>query len=168
MPFSAPEPLADAHELAEFSSGVASLDDWLKRRARSNQASGATRTFVVAEGRCVIAYYAVASGAISLGGALGRFRRNMPDPIPVAVLARLAIDRAWQGSGLGRALFRDCAARITHAADSIGIRGIVVHAISEEAKAFYLALGFEPSPLDPMTLMVTLSDVQAILPGASA
>ena len=64
---------------------------------------------------------------------------------------------------MGRALFRDCAARITHAADSIGIRGIVVHAISEQAKTFYLALGFEPSPLDPMTLMVTLSDVQAIL-----
>ena len=163
MPLSKPEPLADVHELAEFSSGVSSLDDWLMRRARGNQASGATRTFVVAEGRSVIAYYAVASGAISLGGALGRFRRNMPNPIPVALLARLAIDNAWQGRGLGRALFRDCAARVTNAAESIGIRGIVVHAISEQAKAFYLALGFEPSPLDPMTLMVTLSDVQAIL-----
>ena len=167
MPLSAPEPLAGAHELAEFFSGVPSLDDWLKRRARGNQASGATRTFVVAEGRRVIAYYAVASGGISLGGAFGRFGRNMPDPIPVALIGRLAIDRAWQGRGLGRALFSDCAARITHAADSIGIRGIVVHAISEEAKAFYLALGFEPSPLDPMTLMVTLSDVRAIL-GAPA
>jgi len=102
-------------------------------------------------------------GAVSLGGALGRFRRNMPDPIPVALLARLAADSARQGRGLGRALFRDCAARITHAADRIGIRGIAVHAISEQAKAFYLALGFEPSPLDPMTLMVTLGDVQAIL-----
>ncbi len=163
MPLSEPEPLPDAHELAKFSSGVPSLDDWLKRRARSNQASGTTRTFVVAEGRRVIAYYAVASGAVILGGTLGRFRRNMPDPIPVALLARLAVDSAWQGRGLGRALFRDCAARVTHAADSIGIRGIVVHAISEQAKAFYLALGFEPSPLDPMTLMVTLGDVQAIL-----
>ncbi|MGA7564430.1 MAG: GNAT family N-acetyltransferase [Desulfobaccales bacterium] len=163
MPLSEPEPLADAHELAEFSSGVPSLDDWLKQRARANQASGATRTFVVAEDRRVIAYYAVASGAISIGDALGRFRRNMPDPIPVALLARLAIDSAWQRRGLGRALFRDCAARINHAADSIGIRGIVVHAISEQAKAFYLALGFEPSPLDPMTLMVTLSDLRAIL-----
>ncbi len=163
MPLAAPEPLADAHELAEFDSGVPSLDDWLKRRARGNQTSGATRTFVVADGRRVIAYYAVASGAISVGSALGRFRRNMPDPIPVALLARLAIDRTWQGRGLGRALFRDCAARITHAADSLGIRGIVVHAISEDAKAFYLAIGFEPSPLDPMTLMVTLADVRAIL-----
>jgi GNAT superfamily N-acetyltransferase len=139
----------------------------IRALTRGNQASGATRTFVVAEDRRIIAYYAVASGAISLRGALGRFRRNMPDPIPVALLGRLAIDRAWQGRGLERALFRDCAARITHAADSLGIRGIVVHAISEQAKSFYLALVFEPSPLDPMTLMVTLSDVQAIL-GAPA
>ncbi len=163
MSLSQPEPLADMHELAQFSSGVPSLDDWLKRRARGNQAGGATRTFVVAEDRRVIAYYAVASGAISLGGALGRFRRNMPDPIPVALLARLAIDSGWQRRGLGRSLFRDCAERIAHAADSIGIRGIVAHALSEQAKAFYLALGFEPSPLDPMMLMVTLGDVRAIL-----
>ena len=161
MPLNAPEPLADKHELAEFLCGVTSLDDWLKRRARGNQASGATRTFVVAEERRVIAYYAVASGAVSLASALGRFRRDMPDPIPVALLGRFAIDRAWQGRGLGRALFRDCAARVMHAANTIGIRGIVVHAISDQAKAFYLALGFEPSPLDPMTLMVTLGDIQA-------
>lgn len=163
MPLSQPEPLADLHEPAQFSSGVPSLDDWLKRRAHGNQAGGAARTFVVAEDRRAVACYAVASGAISLGGALGRFRRNMPDPVHVVLLARLAIDGAWQGRGLGRALFRDCAERITHAADSIGIRGIVAHAISEQAKAFYLALGFEPSPLDPMTLMVTLGDVRAIL-----
>lgn len=163
MKLAAPEPLADAHELAGFDCGVVSLDDWLKRRARGNQARGATRTFVVADASRVVAYYAVASGGISLGGAPGRFRRNMPDPIPVALLARLAIDRAWQGRGVGRAMFRDCAARVLHAADSIGIRGIVVHAISEQARGFYLAIGFEPSPLDPMMLMVTLGDVQAIL-----
>ena len=87
----------------------------------------------------------------------------MPDPIPVAVLARLAVDDHWQGQGVGRALFRDAARRIAYAADVIGIRGIVVHAISEEAKNFYLALGFEPSPREPMTLMVTLSDVRAAL-----
>jgi hypothetical protein len=98
----APEPLADAHELADFDSGVVSLDDWLRRRARGNQTGGATRTFVVAEGSRVVAYYAVAAGGISPGGALGRFRRNMPDPIPVALLAHLAIDRAWQGRGLAR------------------------------------------------------------------
>jgi len=161
---SAPEPLAPLHELSGFISGVASLDDWLIRRARGNQASGASRTYVVTEGNRVVAYYALASGGISPTQAVGRFRRNMPDPIPVAVLGRLAIDRAFQGRGLGRALFRDCALRVAHAADTLGIRGIVVHAISEQAKAFYLAVGFEPSPAEPMTLMVTLADIRALLP----
>ena len=156
----APQPLAEAHQLADFNSGVASLDDWLKRRARSNQASGASRTFVLCDNDKVIGYYALASGGVTIGEAPGRFRRNMPDPIPVVVLGRLAIDRAYQGKSLGRALFKDAALRVMHAADAIGIRGIVVHAISEEAKAFYLAIGFDPSPLDPMTLMVTLADVQ--------
>jgi predicted N-acetyltransferase YhbS len=160
---SPPEPLADGHELADFSSGVAALDDWLKRRARANQVSGASRTFVAAENTKVVGYYALASGGIAVTSSVGRFRRNMPDPIPVVVLGRLAVDRSWQGKGLGRALFRDCALRVAQAADTIGIRGIVVHAISEAAKAFYMALGFDPSPVEPMTLMVALSDIRRLL-----
>jgi GNAT superfamily N-acetyltransferase len=162
VPLSRPEPLADGHELNEFFSGVSALDDWLKRRARANQVSGASRTFVVAVDHKVVGYYALASGAIAVTGSVGRFRRNMPDPIPVAVLGRLAIDRAQQGRGLGRVLFRDCALRVAHAAETIGIRGIVVHAISEQAKAFYQALGFDPSPAEPMTLMVTLADIRSL------
>ena len=95
--------------------------------------------------------------------APGRFKRKMPDPIPVAILARLAVDRAYQGHGVGRALFRDGARRVVHAADVIGIRGIVVHTISEEARKFYLARGFDPCPREPMLLVVTLSDVRATL-----
>jgi GNAT superfamily N-acetyltransferase len=86
----------------------------------------------------------------------------MPEPIPVAILARLAVDRRHAGQGLGRALFRDAALRLVEAADVLGIRGLIVHAISEEAKAFYLKLGFDPSPLDEMTLMVTMGDVRAV------
>jgi GNAT superfamily N-acetyltransferase len=163
VPLSRPEPLSDLHELAEFSSGVVSLDDWLKRRARANQISGASRSFVVAEDNKVLGFYALASGGIAITSSVGRFRRNMPDPIPVVVLGRLAIDQSFQGKGLGRALFRDCALRVAQAADTIGIRGIVVPAISEEAKAFYTALGFDPSPLEPMTLMVTLGDIRQLL-----
>jgi GNAT superfamily N-acetyltransferase len=159
----APEPLAGHHRLAEFASGVAALDDWLKRRALANQASGASRTFVVCEADKVVGYTALAAGGVTMASAPGRFRRNMPDPIPVVILARLAIDRGHQGRGVGRALFRDGARRVIHAADAIGIRGILVHAISAEAKAFYLALGFEPSPLEPMTLVVTLSDLRKSL-----
>jgi len=162
-PLSPPEPLADHHELGDFDSGEPSLDDWLKRRARANQVSGASRTYVVSDANRVIAYYALASGAVTVDTATGRFRRNMPDPIPVVVLARLAVDRAWRGQGIGRALFRDAALRVTNAADAIGIRGIVVHAISDEAKSFYLALGFDPSPRELMTLMVTLRDIRAVL-----
>ncbi len=108
-----------------------------------------------------MAYYALASGAIGTANASGRFRRNMPEP--VAVLARLAVDRAYQGKGVGRALFQDGALRVLNAADAIGIRGMIVHAVCEEAKAFYTKLGFDPSPLDPMTLMVTLADIRLSL-----
>lgn len=160
MALSAPEPLGTQHQVGDFNSGVASLDEWLKRRALANQASGAARTFVVCEAKKIVGYYALASGAVSVVVAPGRFRRNMPDPILVAVLGRLAVDRAHQGRGLGRALVRDAARRIVHAADTIGIRGILVHAISPEAKIFYLGLGFEPSPIEPMTFMVTLADVR--------
>jgi len=162
VPLSRPEPLAAIHELNDFFSGVDSLDDWLKRRARPNQLSGASRTFVIADNHKAVGYYALASGAITAAQSVGRFRRNMPDPIPVAILGRLAVDRSKQGQGLGRALFRDCALRVAHAADTIGIRGIVVHAILEQAKVFYVTLGFDPSPGEPMTLMVTLNDIRQL------
>jgi GNAT superfamily N-acetyltransferase len=158
-----PEPLTDRHDFTDFRSGEASLDDWLKRRARANQVSGASRTYVVCEEKRIIGYYALASGVVTVAGAPGRFRRNMPNPIPVAVLARLAVDRDCQGRGLGRGLFRDAARRVAQAADSIGIRGIVVHAISQETKNFYLSLGFDASPSEPMALMLTLSDIRAAL-----
>jgi predicted N-acetyltransferase YhbS len=158
---SAPEPLQDHHDLVSFQCGVPSLDDWLRRRARGNQASGASRTFVTCEGNRVVGYYALAAGGVTVAAAPGRFRRNMPDPVPVVLLGRLAVDTTRHGHGFGRALLRDAATRVLGAAETVGIRGIVVHAISDQAKAFYLALGFEPSPLEPMTLMVTLSDLKA-------
>ncbi len=157
----APELLTGDHLFGNFDSGVASLDDWLRRRALHNQASGASRTFVVCDAEQVVAYYALAASAIAPDAAPGRFRRNMPDPVPVVVLGRLAIHRSHQGQGLGRALFQDAAKRVTHAANTIGIRGLLVHAISDEAKAFYLRLGLMPSPLDPMILMATVSELNA-------
>jgi GNAT superfamily N-acetyltransferase len=160
---SAPAPLADHHELDGFDSGTPELDDWLRRRARTNQAGGASRTFVVCEANRVIAYYALASGAVRQPEAPGRLRRNMPDPIPVAVLGRLAVDRAYQGRGFGRALVRDAALRLLNAAEILGIRGVLVHAISEDARAFYEAVGFLPSPSDPMMLMIGLHDLNRAL-----
>lgn len=163
MTVAAPEPLAAHHELEAFTSGVDSLDQWLKRRALKNQMSGASRTFVACDDRRVLAYYALASSAVAVDTAPGRFRRNMPDPVPVVVLGRLAVDQSLRGSGFGRALVRDAGQRIIQAADTIGIRGLVVHALSMEAKAFYERIGFEPSPVDPMMLMVTLNDLKSAL-----
>ena len=158
-----PEPLTVEHVLGGFDCGVASLDDWLQRRALQNQASGASRTFVVCDAGQVVAYYALAASAVAPDATPGRFRRKMPDPIPVVVLARLAITRVHQGRGLGRALFQDAANRVIHAADAIGIRGLLVHAISAEAKAFYVGLGLDPSPFETMTLMTTVADLKATL-----
>jgi GNAT superfamily N-acetyltransferase len=163
MTLTAPQPIDESHEIGGFDSGVPTLDNWLKRRARANQASGASRTYVACENRCVVAYYALASGGVDIDAAPGRVRRNMPDPVPIAVLGRLAIERSHQKGGLGRLLVQDASKRVLQAADIIGIRGVVVHAISAEAKAFYLALGFEVSPLQPMTLMATLADLKATL-----
>ncbi|MPV65286.1 GNAT family N-acetyltransferase [Burkholderia sp. BE17] len=149
--------------LTAFDSGEPTLDDWLKRRALRNQASGATRTYVACDDKRVVAYYALASGAVDLTASPGRVRRNMPDPVPVVVLARLAVDRIWQRRGLGRGLMRDAGLRIAQAADAIGIRAVITHALSPDAQRCYLSLGFETSPLDPMTLMITLADLHAAL-----
>lgn len=160
---SAPEPLTADHDIAGFDCGVASLEAWLQRRAAANQVSGASRTFVVRDDGRVIGYYALASSAIAPAAALGRFKRNMPDPVPVVVLGRLAIARSHHGLGLGRALFQDAARRLIHAGEAIGLRGMVVHALCEEARAFYLRLGLDEPPLEPMTLMVTIADLRAAL-----
>ena len=129
----------------------------------ANQASGASRTFVICDGNRVAGYYALASGAIAVAGLPGSFKRNMPEPVPVVLLGRLAIDRAWQGRDIGRTLFRDAGMRVAQAADVIGIRGVVVHALSDNARRFYLALGFVECVHDSMILVVKLQDLRGAL-----
>ncbi len=158
-----PQPLGADHDLDAFDSGMPPLDHWLKKRARPNETDGASRTYVVCVGRRVIGYYALAAGSLIHGQATGAVRRNMPDPVPMALLGRLAIDRAWQGKGLGRDLTRDAILRVLGAADIIGLRAIFAHAISDEAGRFYERCGFGPSPIDAMTLMMTVAMARKML-----
>ncbi|WP_020157688.1 GNAT family N-acetyltransferase [Methylobacter marinus] len=152
----APVLLSTEHQLDDFACGVDSLDDWLKRRAYPNQISGASRTYVVAEGKRIVGYYCLASGALALNHAPASLRRNMPDPVPIAVLGRLAVDQSWQGRGVGVALLQDAVLRTIQASDILGIRGLLVHVLSVEAKAFYEHHGFVASPAQPMTLILSL------------
>lgn len=153
----APALLTSAHLLESFSCGEASLDDWLKRRALSNHINGASRTYVVADslGR-VFGYYALAAGAVSHKDASSAVRRNMPDPIPVLVLGRLAVDVSCQGRQLGAALLKDAVQRTYAVAQQAGIRALLVHALNERAKAFYEGYGFQVSPSHELTLMLRL------------
>ena len=157
MRLSPPAPLADGHVVDSFVSGVAPLDDWLKRRARANQVGGAARTYVVAtKAGDIVGYYALASGGLTQAEAPGGLRRNMPDPIPMAILGRLAVHRDHQRRGLGVVLLQDAVLRVRQAAMILGIRGILVHAISEEAMTFCLHHGFVAGVAGPMTLILSL------------
>ncbi|MBF0272965.1 MAG: GNAT family N-acetyltransferase [Magnetococcales bacterium] len=153
----APEPLSPIHRLDGFDCGESVLDEWLKRRAMANQLSGASRTFVVVnqDGR-ICGYYALAAGAVSHQMATGAVRRNMPDPIPVLVLARLAVDRREQGRHLGAALLQDAVNRAVAVSHNAGVRSLLVHALHDRAKEFYQHYGFQESPVHPMTLMLLL------------
>ncbi len=161
MKLTAPTPLTEHHVTDGFSCGVDSLDQWLKRRSLKNQIQGASRTYVVCDKRRVVAYYALASGAVTTTEATGKFRHNMPEPIPVVVLCRLAVDQSLHSKGFGRSLVRDAGMRVVQAANTIGIRGMTVHALTDDAKAFYEKVGFDPSPLDSHLLMISLADLIA-------
>ena len=160
---SPPERLAPAYDLSGFDCGEPALDDWLRRRAARNEASGASRTYVVCSGDTVAGFYSLAVGAVTHAGSAGRIKRNMPDPVPVMILGRLAVDHAVQGRNLGTGLLRDAVLRTLQAAEIAGIRAMLVHAVSERAKHFYEVHGFIPSPIDPMTLMITLSEAERVV-----
>jgi len=162
-PLSAPAALTDHHTVDAFDSGEKALDDWLRRHAKPNQVSGASRTFIICRGANVIGYYALAAGAITSNEAPGRLRRNMPDPIPVIVLGRLAVHRPEQSKRLGSLLLRDAVLRTHQAAQAVGIAGILVHAISEDAKRFYQHWGFVECPSNALTLVTRLKDLDALL-----
>ncbi|MFP5462621.1 MAG: GNAT family N-acetyltransferase [Gammaproteobacteria bacterium] len=161
MRLGAPEPLAASHRLDGFDCGEAVLDDWLMRRALANQASGASRTFVVAnQDGFVFGYHALAAGAVSHQLATSGVRRNMPDPLPVLILGRLAVDRGARGLQLGASLLQDAVHRAVAVSQDASVRALLVHALNERARQFYEHYGFQSSPLHPLTLMLRLSGMK--------
>jgi GNAT superfamily N-acetyltransferase len=160
MNLHAPQPLTPQHQVNAFACGESVLDEWLKRRALGNQTSGASRTFVVADDACqVMGYYALAAGAVAHRDATRSVRQNMPDPVPVMVLARLAVDVRAQGIKLGAALLQDALQRCVQVSQNTGVRALLVHALNDQARQFYEHYGFGVSPAHPMTLMLRLTQV---------
>lgn len=154
---SSPLPLNPDHVTLGFSCGEVSLDHWLQKRALSNQFGGASRTYVsVDQAQKVIGYYALAAGAVSHQIATSRIKRNMPDPVPVLILGRLAVDIRAQGMKLGAALLQDAVRRTMQVSQEIGVRALLVHALNDSAKQFYSRFGFMPSPVHPMTMLLEL------------
>lgn len=153
----APVPLTTAHRLDAFQCSEPALESWLKHRALRNQIDGASRCFVVCIGADVVGYYALAAGSVLHAQTPGSFRRNMPEPIPVAILGRLAVHDRWRGRGLGADLLKDAVLRTVRLSGEMGIRALVCHAISMEAKRFYLHHAFVESPIEPMTVMLNVA-----------
>jgi GNAT superfamily N-acetyltransferase len=161
VPYAGPVTLTGDHVLEGFDCGKAALDEWLRNRALANQASGASRTWVVVEEGAsdVVAYYASSTASIMRSSVPARVRRNQPEQIPAILLARMAVDRRHAGKGLGAALLKHFMLKALEVAQSVGVRVLLIHAKDDEAKDFYSHHGFVESPFDPLTLVTLLGDL---------
>ncbi len=158
------EKLDATHDVDSFECGEEPLDRFLKRFALANQKADSARTYVACQGLTVLAYYSLAAGAVEHADAPFRVGKGLArHPIPVMLLACLAVDLTWQGRGLGKALVKDALLRTAAAADIAGIRALLVHAKDDEARGWYEALEFEPSPTDPYHLFLLMKDLRAML-----
>lgn len=161
-----PKPLNDRHELATFDCTKPSLDDWLKRHALNSQRNDTARTFVICRGRKVVGYDALAGGGLAHDEAPGSLRRNAPDPIPVAILARLAVDRSEHGHGMGRALLSDAMKRAAQASRTVAARALIVHALDADAVNFYVRHQFQklkPAKPDDLTYFISMKAIRDAL-----
>jgi GNAT superfamily N-acetyltransferase len=163
--YGTPRPVTVDDELGEFDSGEPSLDEWLRKRALTNHAAGASRTFVTTREGRVVGYYALATGAVHRIDATRRVGHGMPDPVPVVLLGRLAADRKEQGHGLGSHLLRDAILRTIQVAEQVAVRAMLVHALNDAARQFYLQFDFEPSPTDDLHLLLLVKDARAAVTG---
>ena len=163
-PLGPPEPLAARHDVTQFSSGVPTLDAWLRGKAPLNEAKGGARTYVACDGERVAGFYSLAASSVERRRVSSRVGRGMPDPVPVILLGQLAIDENYQHRRLGSDLLVDAAGRCLAAAGVVGARAIVVQAIDERAAAFYAKFGFHPfSVREPLMLVIRMSEIAGLL-----
>jgi GNAT superfamily N-acetyltransferase len=152
-----------SHMLDPFDCGSEALNNFLKRFALVNQTTGGAQTYVAAVGDVVVGYYSLANGEVAHEAAPLRVTKGMArHPIPVMLLARLAIDRSWQGKGLGTAILADAMRRTLQAADIAGIRALVVHAKDDKARSFYSHFDFDESPKDPLHLSILIKEIRRL------
>ncbi|PYP90678.1 MAG: GNAT family N-acetyltransferase [Candidatus Angelobacter sp. Gp1-AA117] len=163
-PLSGVEPVSLGHDLSKFDCGThSSLNDWLRRYALINHANESVKTYVVHREGVVVGYYSICAGSVRKQEATIRIAKGLANhPIPVAILARLAVDKNEQGTGLGKALLKDALLRIEQAADILGIRAVLVHAIDEPARAFYKKYQFEECPGNDLHLMLLMKDLRSV------
>ncbi|UYM15871.1 GNAT family N-acetyltransferase [Endozoicomonas euniceicola] len=160
----APELLTKDHKIDDFDCGHDVLTEWLKKTALKNQSANASRTFVVCKGDRVVGYYALSSGSIERMQTPKSLARNMPDPIPVTVLGRLGIDQEHQGVRIGSGLLKDAMMRTLVVSQHVGVKAMLVHAISGEARQFYFQYGFKGSPFNPVILMLPIKHIVGLFP----
>jgi predicted N-acetyltransferase YhbS len=156
--------LAADHDLSAFDCGEASVNHWLQRRARKNEQSGASRVYVVCNDRTVIAFYTLSASAVVHDRVRGRFRRGMPDPVPVMLLGQLGVDTRYQRRGMAASLVRDALLRCVSVSSQAGVAAVLVDALTEDLVPFYRRLGFDAiSETEPTTMMIRMKDVRAVL-----
>jgi predicted N-acetyltransferase YhbS len=164
LPLSSPVPLEASHDLSAFDCGASALNEYLKKYALVNHQNQSARTYVARRGEAVVGYYTLAAGSVRREETPPRVAKGLArHPVPVVLLARLAVDRSEQGRGIGAGLLRDALLRVAQAADIIGCRAVLVHAKDPAAKAFYQRFGFEPSPVDELHLYLLMKDLKASL-----
>jgi GNAT superfamily N-acetyltransferase len=160
--YSPPAPIDSTQDASDFICGREALDVWLKTLAL--KAEGRTaRTYAACDGNVVIGYYCLATGSVTRAAAPGNVRRNAPDPIPVMIIGRLAVDRRYQGRGIGSAMLRDALRRVLQASEVVGCGAVVVHAIDDAAGAFYALHGFEEFPVGSRTMFLPLETLRRAL-----
>jgi GNAT superfamily N-acetyltransferase len=168
LPLSSPVPLETNHDVSAFDCGSSALNDYLQKFALVNQQNQSARTYVACRGEAVVGYYTLAAGSVRREETPARVAKGLAQhPVPIILLARLAVDQSEQGKGMGAGLLKDALLRAVQAADIIGCRAMLVHAKDEAARSFYQRFGFEPSPIDEMQLYLLMKDIRASL-GSSA